>query len=179
MEIKMKNQLIALTTALSIAAATTAPTLANDDLYSFNDNFAKNTGVRAGLYLSLPFNGGIEDKDTQSFKYGASFGVTTSFNTNSNTFNTNSFGVRQQYTVNMADLSFNSEGFKAFNLGGQELVTTNKYGQVIFADEEEGEESDKGVPWGKIGVGSLAVVGGLAIIAAGALIIVEDSLSEY
>jgi hypothetical protein len=141
----MHNSLTAAAAVLFISSSMISPTLAG----GIEDVFASQNNVRAGIYLRIPFAGGLKASSNTDLSYGFAMGVGRSIASG------NMMDPRRSYQTDMVKLSFSSRGFETFNFGGQSVL--NRRG--IWLGQNEGEAG---------GIGTMGVVlGGLAAVALG------------
>lgn len=159
----MQRQTINFLTALALFICTTPISYAQDNRFSYGDPFANRNAAHVGLYLKIPFSGGLKNFKKDKLKFGATLGFkrnhTSNFRTNMDMLNSH-----RQFTVNVVDLKFNEHGFKTISLVGQDIRGLKK-GDIIYLKDKEGKVTvGKVLIYGLAGFGLLIVVA-LAVMA--------------
>lgn len=153
----MHRQLISFVSALSFLTFSTPASFAQDNMFSSGDPFANKNAAQVGIYLKLPFSGGLKNFKKDKLQFGASLGFKRNFSSNYRT-NFEMFNSHRQITLNVLDLKFNENGFKTISLVGQDLRGL-KEGDIVFLKDAEGKTST-----GNIILYTLAGIGGISLI---------------
>lgn len=170
----MHRQLISFITAIAFTACVTPVSFAQDFRFAGNDPFANRNSAHVGLYLKIPFSGGLKNLKKDKINFGAALGFrqnySSRYNANFNA-NMNMLDMPRTRTLNVLDLKFNEHGFKTVSFAGHDLRGL-KVGDVVMLKDDEG-----GVKWGKVAlytVGGVLVLVGLATLAVVAFVPLSD-----
>ena len=158
----MHRQFISFVSALAFIMCPITMTYAQDNHFASSDPFANRNAAHVGLYLKIPFSGGLKNFKKDRLKFGASLGFKRNYSSDYRT-NIEMFNSRRQITLNVLDLKFNEHGFKTVSLVGQDLRGLKK-GDIIFLEDEKG-----GITAGKVVLYTLAGLGALVLVAAAAV----------
>ena len=150
----MFRKLTCLVTAAAFVSSMAPASYAQDNRFAGGDPYASRGHMQVGVYMKLPFTGGLKYHKREKLKFGAALGFTREYNT-SNTM----FAPRQQFTANLVDLKFDNSGFKALALSGQDILIPQD-GRIVLSVDEDGK-----IKWGKVGLYTLAVIGGVVVLA--------------
>lgn len=159
----MFRKITCLITAAAFTGCISTATFAQDNRFAGGDPYADKTRMQAGVYLKIPFTGGLKYNKKEKLKFGAALGFTRDYNASNNPF-----APRKQFTANLVDLKFDKSGFKALALSGQDILIPQE-GRLVLSVDEDGK-----IKWGKVGLISLAVVGGAAVLLAGIVLVCMD-----
>lgn len=161
----MHRQFISFLTAIAFVTCVTPMSFAQDFRFAGDDPFANRNSAHVGLYLKIPFSGGLKNFKSDKVNFGAALGFRhnygSRYNANFNA-NMNMFDMPRTRTLNVLDLKFNEHGFKTVNFAGQDLRGL-KVGDVVMMDDGKG-----GVKWGKV---VLYTLGGIVILAGVGLLV--------
>ena len=151
----MQNRICAAVAAIAMTSAVTTPAFAG----GIEDVLLNQNSARAGIYLSIPFTGGLKATRDTDLQYGFSVGVTRHY-----TLGTNLMDQRYQFNADVMKLRFNSHGFDNLAFGGQDVITYSNGQLGLF-------RNDDGTPnWLNIGIG----VVGAGLIVWGIIEISKD-----
>lgn len=149
----MYKYIVAAFAALLVTGLMVTPTLAEGQA----DVFQNQTGAKAGLYLSIPFAGGLKPSNETDMQYGLRMGYTY------NNATGYSFTDSRKFNANMIDVKFKSDGFNSLNLGGQKFV--NAQGQWLNATGGGGTNN------------MFLIIGGVALVGMG-VVVLSDGAAE-
>ena len=128
------------------------------DVYDPHAHFGYPSQVSGGLYIRVPFNGGLKRSSNEEARFGFALKTTMpqkySYTPLSHGYSFQGSANRQ---IKFLDISIGPSGFKSFKLNGQSFAEIN----ALYADEE-GKKKKKVWPWvlggAALGVGILVAV---------------------
>lgn len=150
----MKNIFLAIAAAASMNASLNTPALAG----GIEGVFANQNQVRGGLYIRIPFAGGLKGSHHTDLQYGFNFGVTRTY----------SPGLwlmenRRRFSADIVQLKFDSFGFDNFAIGGRDVIVYRR-NELGLSKNDDGSTN-----WTPVVVGVLLVgaVVGIALATQG------------
>jgi hypothetical protein len=141
----MSKKIISAVAAISILSVFATPAYAD----GISDAFANNNQARAGVYLRLPFAGGLKKTEKNQLNYGFAMGFGRSQPSLS------FMDARRNFNADVIKLNFNAKGFKSFNVGGQDIYRIHR--TRLGATEGESMFTSKSMMYAAIGVGVIAI----------------------
>ena len=164
----MLRKFINIITAITFVSCMSSVSFAQDNRFAPGAPLVNKGQMQVGLYMKIPFTGGLKAYNKEKLKFGAALGITQNYRAGNYMF-----APQKQLTANFVDLKFDSSGFNALSLSGQNILVPQN-GDIVFATDKDGK-----VNWGKVGLISLAVVGGVAILAVAAIAACQSEGSQY
>lgn len=148
----MSKKIITVLASFSLLSSLTSPAFAGVGQDVIPDFVGSKVQAKMGLYLNIPFTGGLKTRQQKGMKYGFAMGLDRP------QVGSSMMGARYSFKTDVIKFNFNAKGFNSFQVGRQDIYTLRhtRLGAV------EGESNMSNIWLGIAGVG-LAVVGVTAL----------------
>jgi len=140
---------------LALLSLLSTPVLAD----SISNAFASKNQVHAGLYLKIPFTGGLKKRSKNYMSYGFKVGYTRDYRNGARFIE-----PRMQFKADLMKAEFKSFGFNKLNIGAQNILHYER-DSLGFLTKKNGT-----ISWSKVGL----TIAGAALVTWGLIKVLDN-----